>query len=871
MKKKKLSYLLPAAVLFMPLYLFSQDNEKLIKDYISSNKLKEYKKQDLANFIVENVDSSKSLKGEVIKLQQTYNGLPVHGSAGAVLIRENKIIYYTDNFIKDYHTSVSKTGVDKKNALEKIAAKLGKREIMNYPILGFFDPNPEKHQVVKQRPVYKKHKDDLILCYEFIMPEPKSANYWDILVNAGTGEIISQINLTSYCNLSPDVYSRDFSNSKDIGNDAFSRPLNKKEEQPTSLLPPDNASYNVFALPIESVTFGNRSIVNNPWILSASPEGWHSDGTNHYTITRGNNIFAFKVDEDIDANPDAFYSPNGGQARVFNYPFNFNASPLDNQDAAITNVFYVCNKAHDIFYQLGFTESARNFQENNFGNGGLGNDAVWAYAQSGEDINNAYFVPTPEGEPAGLNMFVWSNVKRLYYNAPGSAISHQPAAKIAPFGPALSATGITGEVQLANVLSGCTSLSPGSLTNKIALIKGLTTAEMTQQPSCGFINKVKNAQNAGAIGVIMYNDNDSSQAIPVILGADPTITIPSVLIENSEGEYIKNLLSAGTPVNITLKSSPTDYTPDGSFDNGIIIHEYGHGVSQRLTGTGYDCLLSNVSTEQMGEGWSDFFALMLTNKTGDNTSIPRGVGTYVMGQSTTGAGTRPSKYSTDFTINNYTYEKTNGMDNSHSIGFVWATMLWDLHWKYVEKYGYSSDIMTNATNGSTRVLQLVIDALKLQPCNPTFIEGRDAILAADQATTGGEDKCMIWKAFARRGLGLNASAGSKTNINDQVEDFTVPVECNTTLAADEVMPARDSVSIYPNPAKNEFFIKFASRIMGKANIEIYDMSGKLVYSEGKISPDTPKTISTERLENGTYLIKVSGLGYEATSKILIKR
>ena len=155
-----------------------------------------------------------------------------------------------------------------------------------------------------------------------------------------------------------------------------------------------------------------------------------------------------------------------------------------------------------------------------------------------------------------------------------------------------------------------------------------------------------------------------------------------------------------------LKNDPAIVmTPDGSFDNGIVTHEYGHGISNRLTGTGYGCLSSTTDKEQMGEGWSDFFALMLTNKPGDNASVARGVGTYVIGQPTTGGGMRPAKYSPDFTINDYTYGDTNGMQYSngsaivpdvHSIGFVWATTtLWDLHWKYVEKYGYSSDVTAN--------------------------------------------------------------------------------------------------------------------------------------------------------------------------------
>ena len=62
----------------------------------------------------------------------------------------------------------------------------------------------------------------------------------------------------------------------------------------------------------------------------------------------------------------------------------------------------------------------------------------------------------------------------------------------------------------------------------------------------------------------------------------------------------RGLLDAGTNVNITLRYNANEQpTRDGSFDNGVIIHEYGHGISNRRTGAGYSCLNSAVSKEQM--------------------------------------------------------------------------------------------------------------------------------------------------------------------------------------------------------------------------------------------------------------------------------
>ncbi|MCC3213784.1 T9SS-dependent M36 family metallopeptidase [Chryseobacterium sp. X308] len=870
MKNIKLPILVAAFVAFPSLHLFSQDNEKLIRDYISQNKIREYKKSDLTNFIIENTDVSKSLNGDLVKFQQVYNGFPVYNSVGTALIQNNKIVYYTDNFVKNYTQSTpNSAGISKPVILQKIADAIGKQEIQAYSILGFSEAEPENaHNTAKQRLVYAEHNGDLVLAYEFSIQEPKSSNFWDILVNAQTGEIISKKNLTLSCNFDTNAYHHDISHSGNSEKNMTSEvPDFRTQQQIFPFLAPDNASYNIFPLPIEAPTFGSRSIVSNPWILASSPEGWHSDGTNHYTITRGNNVHAYE--DTAHANAPGF-SPDGGAARDFNFPYSTNGTPAANQSAAITNLFYMNNKVHDIFYKFGFTESARNFQQNNFGLGGVGNDYVKAEAQDGGGTNNANFFTPPDGSSGRMQMYLWSALNRMFfYNAPDVAISRQPAVVTAQFGPALNATGITGNVQLSSVLDGCSALPAGSLTGKIGLI---------ERGTCTFAVKVKNAQNAGATAAIIYN-TPTSTATSQMGGTDATITIPSVLIDNTEGEYIKNLLSASTVVNVTLKNDPaTGTTPDGDFDNGVITHEYGHGISNRLTGDGYSCLDSSVDKEQMGEGWSDFFAIMLTNKAGDNVSVPRGMGTYVIGQPITGAGIRPAKYSPDFAINNYTYGKTNGMEinstsglvpNVHSIGFVWATMLWDLHWKYVEKYGYSSDVTADMTNGSSRVLQIVTDALKLQACNPTFIDGRNAILAADLAATGGLDKCMIWNTFAKRGLGVNASAGSKTDINDQVEDFTVPAEC--ALATNEAKIAKNSISIYPNPAKNEFYINFPNNMLGKVSVDIYDMSGKLIFSEGKISTNAKKSISTDQLTNGVYMVKIKGLGIDTVSKLIVEK
>jgi extracellular elastinolytic metalloproteinase len=104
----------------------------------------------------------------------------------------------------------------------------------------------------------------------------------------------------------------------------------------------------------------------------------------------------------------------------------------------------------------------------------------------------------------------------------------------------------------------------------------------------------------------------------------------------------------GTPPRMQMfEFTVTTPNRDGDFDNGIIIHEYGHGVSNRLTGNGLG--LFALQSGGMGEGWSDFWSLLLTQESADETTAGRGVGTYVLGQPTTGDGVRAFKYDFDIT------------------------------------------------------------------------------------------------------------------------------------------------------------------------------------------------------------------------------
>lgn len=218
---------------------------------------------------------------------------------------------------------------------------------------------------------------------------------------------------------------------------------------------------------------------------------------------------------------------------------------------------------------------------------------------------------------------------------------------------------------------------------------------------------------------------------------------------------------------------------DSALESQVIIHEYGHGVSTRLVGGPSNASsLSSLQSGAIGEGFSDFWALMFTQKSGDRAGDSYAIGNYLSGETSSGAGLRRYAYSTDMNVDPLTYGSYNISREVHDAGEIWCSTLWDLNWLLIDKYGYNSEIGTgyNGTgdSGNQLMLQLAMDSLKLMPANPTMLNARDALLLADQIRTGGENQQEIWQAFAKRGMGLYANDGGSANSLTVVESFVRP-------------------------------------------------------------------------------------------------
>ena len=256
-------------------------------------------------------------------------------------------------------------------------------------------------------------------------------------------------------------------------------------------------TYNVFPIPIESPNHGDRAIVVDPADLTASPFGWHdTDGVDgaEFTITRGNNVHAY---HDVFAlNGPIGDEPDGGAMLEFDFPFdNDNDTVYQHLDAATVNLFYWNNVIHDFVYQYGFDEVAGNFQTNNYGNGGDGNDYVRAEVTDGIGSNNANFFTPAEGERPRMQMFIWggdnlpprANFLDVFFTN-GDTVEYEM--RPASFGATLPEIPIVSPVVLVddgvdNINDACENIgNDDELVGKIALIdRGICSCLLYTSPS----------------------------------------------------------------------------------------------------------------------------------------------------------------------------------------------------------------------------------------------------------------------------------------------------------------------------------------------------------------------------------------------------
>jgi hypothetical protein len=256
-------------------------------------------------------------------------------------------------------------------------------------------------------------------------------------------------------------------------------------------------------------------------------------------------------------------------------------------------------------------------------------------------------------------------------------------------------------------------------------------------------------------------------------------TLRGAQVSPSNGQLVRNNAYfsptlEGTPPllamlmwNSAVNGSPHDL--DASYDAGVIIHEYTHGVSTRLAGTDNAIGLRSNQGGSMGEGWSDFFAMSFLTPDSKPLDAPVATGSYITQRA---RGVRAYPYCTRFDVDPLTFGDIRFYTEIHAQGTVWCSILWDMRQLFIKRYGFDA--------GRTAAERLVINGLKVTPLIPSFVDARDAILLADKTTNRSANQDLIWRAFAGRGLGQSATTQLATSgvgyRMAAVESYDLPAE-----------------------------------------------------------------------------------------------
>ncbi|MFP6584792.1 MAG: extracellular metalloproteinase, partial [Candidatus Hydrogenedentota bacterium] len=323
-----------------------------------------------------------------IYLQQTINGLDLIGAGlSANFTRDGQLINISSTLLPVPDSLTSNPGITAAEAARNAAANVGitltaalveqasaNRNRVSFARTLDFDDAPAAGLAY-----FPMARNDIRLVWQVEVPEVGAGNVYQTAVDAASAAVLYRTNLTNYF-------------SSETGDSISS-------------VSTEDASYLVYELDSPAPDQGTmtRSLQTLKYLdVTASPDGWINDGDN---TAVGNNVEAY-TDIDADNLPDAGQPTTGVPYRIFSFAMNLANAPSTYDDASTTQLFYMNNLIHDRLYQVGFDEASGNFQLNNFGKGGLGNDHVRAEGQDGSGTNNANFLTLVEGTRPRMQMYL---------------------------------------------------------------------------------------------------------------------------------------------------------------------------------------------------------------------------------------------------------------------------------------------------------------------------------------------------------------------------------------------------------------------------------------------------------------------------------
>jgi len=875
---------------------------------------------DVANVLVTNSYTDAKTGVTHTYLQQRVNGLAVFNATGAVHTdKDGKVLFTAQDFVPNAATLAppATPTLTAEQAVTAAAIRLdlprpvGLRTVVDARVADglIFNNGGISEENIPVRLMYTRQDGKLVLVWSVTIAQLDQQHYWTARVDAQTGQLVDKNDHV----VSEQSTFRQHTQAQQALRQraqAFAVAAAKSVQSTNA---PAN-SLTVIPVPFESPALTPRTSV----LLSSanplySPVGWqveqpgvpsgffadsYSLASSGKYLTRGNNVAAY--DDNITKTStsgnvsSSTNSPDGTSTLTFDFPFDQpkGARDANNLSAGITNLFYWNNMLHDVMMAHGFDEASGNFQYKNLTGLGKGNDFVRAESQDGSGRNNANFSTPADGSSGRMQMYLFDNTaaNALTITAPSSIAGTYKYAN-ASFGPTLASLtgGFSGSLVVVNDgvspdggVHSCATpyVNTADVKGKIVLIE---RGSCVAPASNNFSDKVKLAQAQGAIGAIIFN-NDATITTPLAPGGtDAAVTIPVIGISYADGVRIQNGLANNTFGTVASAIPGPDF--DGSFDNGVVSHEFGHGISNRLTGGGSaNCLDNSTGTQSMGEGWSDFFGLWMTTRPGDLGSTKRYVATYDNGTSyVNGPGFRSKPYTTDMSAsgNPYTYNQlgtgTGKFSETHDVGEIWTTVLWDLNWQMIYKYGYNADFFS-AAGGNNKMLQLVLDGCKYQVCQPGFLDGRDAILRADSANNRYANSDLIWNVFARRGMGYSAKQGDRVNglttVSNIVQAFDLPPKSKViALSSQNSIVTSSALEAFPNPAQDRLTVRTQLNSAAPMQVAVLDLLGKTVLHTSVATSQMQQTgveLNTSHLAAGLYVVRVTTSEGNFTTKVTIQ-
>ncbi|MET0496091.1 MAG: M36 family metallopeptidase, partial [Actinoplanes sp.] len=231
------------------------------------------------------------------------------------------------------------------------------------------------------------------------------------------------------------------------------------------------------------------------------------------------------------------------------------------------------------------------------------------------------------------------------------------------------------------------------------------------------------------------------------------------------------------------------YAPcvDSSFDMTFVAHEYAHTISNRMI-AGPDTRLNSSQGNAMGESWSDLIAMEYLYEHGYTPpgNTPYVIGSYLSNEPVSGV----RNYDMSDSSLNFSDIGYDPSTNPHPVGEIWSATNFAIRQAMIDRYGAGDRALQESCAagqtpveqcpGNRRWLQLVIDSFLLQATGePSMLDMRDNLIAADRLRFGGANADLLWNVFAGRGFGADATSGP--NDLDPTPSFRSPAGENVEV------------------------------------------------------------------------------------------